>query len=69
MRYLGVHYNTVDWSWSFCRRKIDKILVALHDVVDSDTVDLKLLESLLGKLEHYKHIVSEYAKWERGHIL
>ena len=66
---LGVHYDTVDWSWSFCRRKIDKILVGLHDVASSDTVDQKLLESISGKLEHYKHIVSEYARWERGHFL
>ena len=66
---LGVHYDTQSWTWSFCERKQAKILNSLFDIVEADTVEQKVLESISGKLGHYKAIVSEYARWERGYIL
>ena len=66
---LGVFYNTEEWWWTFCSRKIDKILIQLYTVVESESVDSKLLESLSGKLTHYKDIVSPCARWERGFLV
>ena len=66
---LGVRYNTIKWTWSFCERKMLKILSTLHDVVEADEIEQKTLESLSGKLTHYKDIVSSHAKWERAFIL
>ena len=53
----------------FCSREIDKILIQLYTVIESESVDSKLLESLSGKLTHYKDIVSPCARWERGFLV
>ena len=68
---LGVVYdNDIHaWTWSFCERKRAKIVNALFDVVEAESVEQRALESLSGKIGHYKAIVSEHAKWERGFIL
>ena len=66
---LGVHYDTVSWTWSFCERKMKKILIALFDVVEAETVEQKELESLSGRIGHYKDIVADGARWERAFIL
>ena len=66
---LGVHFNTVSWTWGFCERKINKILIQLFDVTESGMVEFKTLESLSGRLNHYKDIVSSEACWERGHLI
>ena len=66
---LGVVYDTHAWTWSFCERKRAKIVNALFDVVEAESVEQRTLESLSGKIGHYKAIVSEHAKWERGFIL
>ena len=66
---LGVNYDTHSWTWGFCDRKVKKILGALYDVVESDTVEQKELESLSGRIGHYKDIVSPWARWERAHVL
>ena len=66
---LGIHYDTRSWTWSFCEKKRAKILNSLFDIVEGDTVGQKALESLSGKIGHYRAIVSEFAKWERGFIL
>ena len=66
---LGVHYDTHSWTWGFCDRKVKKILSALYDVVESDMVEQKELESLSGRIGHYKDIVSPWARWERAHVL
>ena len=66
---LGVRYDSVDWSWTFCERKLQKILAALFDVVEADQVEQKDLESLSGRIGHYKDIICKDAKWERAFIL
>ena len=66
---LGVKYNSISWTWSFCPRKLNKILVALFDVVEADQVEQRDLESLSGRIGHYKDIISPWARWERAHIL
>ena len=66
---LGVVYDTRAWTWHFCERKRAKILNALYDVVEAESVEQRDLESLSGKIGHYKAIVSDYARWERGFIL
>ena len=66
---LGVRYNSIDWTWSFCDRKLNKILAALFDVIEADQVEQRELESLSGRLGHYKDIICKDAKWERAFIL
>ena len=66
---LGVHYDSLDWTWGFCPRKRQKILAALFDVVESDQVEQRHLESLSGRIGHYKDIICPGAKWERAFIL
>ena len=66
---LGVNYDTRDWTWGFCPRKMDKILAALFDVVESEQIEQRELESLSGRIGHYKDIISPWARWERAFIL
>ena len=66
---LGVNYDTVGWSWGFCDRKMNKILMALFDVVESEQIEQRELESLSGRIGHYKDIISPWARWERAFVL
>ena len=66
---LGIDYDTERWSWSFSTKKINSLCNLLISVTDNDTVPVKTLRTISGKLEFYKDVVSPRAAWERGFIL
>lgn len=56
---LGVEYDTMTWTWSIPQKRLDRILASLFDVLEGDAVDLKDLESLVGKIIHVRPLVPD----------
>ena len=56
---LGVEYDTVQWTWAIPQERLDRILFTLHEVLGQDMVDLKVLESLVGKIIHVRPLVPD----------
>ena len=66
---LGLNYDTVKWSWTFCESKIAKIEALLFLVLEQDEMQLRQVESLMGKLNHYWPVISQRGRWERGFLV
>ena len=56
---LGVEYDTVSWTWAVPQERLDRILATLHAVLGLDEVDLKVIESLVGKILHVRPLVPD----------
>lgn len=56
---LGVEYDTVSWTWAIPKERLDRLLCALHDILAGDTVELKVLESVVGKIIHVRPLVPD----------
>lgn len=54
---LGVEYDTIFWTWAIPQVRLDRMLVSLYDVLAGETVELKELESLVGKIIHVRPLV------------
>ena len=55
---LGTYFDLDKWTWSIEEKKLSKLLILLHDMVDNDTVSTPMLEKLTGKITHYYPIFS-----------
>ena len=55
---LGTYFDLDRWTWSIEQKKLSKLLILLHDMVDNDTVSTQMLEKLTGKITHYYPIFS-----------
>ena len=66
---LGLSYNTVTWTWTFCKAKLAKLESLLFMVLNQDEMELRQVESLSGKLNHYWPVISLRGRWERGFIV
>ena len=66
---LGLEYNTLKWTVSFCPRKIAKLELLLTEALREDRMELGRLKSLSGKLNHYHLVISPKGRWERGFIV
>ena len=54
---LGVHYDSVSWTWAIPQEKLVRILHMLKQVMESDHVLQDFLWSLNGKILHVRPLV------------
>ena len=54
---LGVHYDTVGWTWAVPKERLDVILALLHDTLNMERIPAKTMETLVGKILHVKPLV------------
>jgi len=54
---LGVHYDTVNWTWKIPEDKLVRLLNQIRGVVAASTITRKELESLTGRILHYAPLV------------
>ena len=66
---LGLIYDSISWTWTFCESKITKMELLLHEILENDTMELHKVKSLAGKLNHYWPVISPRGRWERGFIV
>ena len=64
---LGIHFNLKDWTWGLEDKKAEKILRLLAMITGSDTITLKDLAKLNGKISFYMDLVG--GRWERAFLL
>ena len=64
---LGVYFNLDLWTWSISQERGDKIRRRLQEVLTQDSVSMKSLGSLLGKLGAYMDVFE--GRWERAFLL
>ena len=55
---LGVHYDTVSWTWAIPAEKLLRLLHLLRLVLDADEVIQEVLWTLNGKILHVKPLVA-----------
>ena len=65
---LGVHYNTVTWTWAFPQEKFVRLLHDLHFLLDNDTARLDFMQRVMGKLLHVCPLVPT-GKFNLLHII
>ena len=56
---LGVHYNTVDWTWAIPTDRLNIIVNLLLDVIDMTVIPAKMMETLVGKIVHVRPLVPD----------
>ena len=54
---LGVEYDTVNWTWSIPKEKLDRILLTIFKMLDDEVASSKEIESIVGKLIHVRPLV------------
>ena len=66
---LGLEYDSVNWSWSFSKKKAVKIMALLKLVIENRFVTIGDLKSLAGRLEFYHMVMGSSGRFERGFII
>jgi len=54
---FGIMYNTIDWTWSIPQEKLQRLILLLRQVIESDEISATQAKSLAGKLIHIKPLV------------
>jgi len=54
---LGVHYDTIAWTWKIPEDKLIRLLHQIKSVSSSVTIRRKELESLTGRILHYAPLI------------
>ena len=62
---LGVHYDLINWRWKIPDEKAGVICDQLTRVMEETEIDVGLLESLAGRINHYCKIIWN-GEWERA---
>ena len=57
---LGVLYNTVRWTWAIKEDKMSTILNMLLDCSKNETMELREVKSLCGKLINIRCLVRDF---------
>ena len=65
---LGIHYDTVNWTWRIPSEKLARILLAIKTALTAETLPLHEVWSLVGKLLHYAPLIPE-AKFNINHLI
>ena len=65
---LGVHYDLVQWKWKIPDEKAGIICDQLTRVMEDKEVEVGLLESLAGRINHYCKIIWN-GEWERAFMV
>ena len=54
---LGVHYNTVTWTWALPDEKLLRLLHLLKELMGRDNAAQHVIWTLVGKIQHVKPLV------------
>jgi hypothetical protein len=65
---LGVHYDTVSWTWRIPAEKLDRTLLAIRAAINAETLPQHEIWSLVGKLLHYAPLIPD-SKFNIGHLI
>ena len=65
---LGLEYSLRDWTWSLSKKKAMKILADCREIISKGKVTVKVIKSLVGRIEFYKVLIPG-GSWERGFLL
>jgi hypothetical protein len=65
---LGVHYDTVAWTWRIPEEKLNRLLLAIRSALTAETLPQHEVWSLVGKLIHYAPLIPD-SKFNIGHLI
>ena len=65
---LGVHYNTVTWTWTYPPAKLTRLLHDIQVLLQSDDTTLSVLQSVVGKILHV-HVLIPDGRFHLLHLL
>jgi hypothetical protein len=65
---LGVHYDTVKWTWRIPTEKLNRLLLAIRAALTADTLPQHEVWSLVGKILHYAPLIPD-GKFNIGHLI
>ena len=65
---LGVHYDLINWRWKIPDEKAGVLCDQLTRVMEETEIDVGLLESLAGRINHYCKIIWN-GEWERAFLV
>ena len=54
---MGVHYNTVTWTWALPDEKLLRLLHLLKELMGRDNAAQHVIWTLVGKIQHVKPLV------------
>ena len=54
---LGIHYDTVKWTWALPDEKMIRLLHLLKQLLMSESAEQHLIWTLVGKLQHIKPLI------------
>jgi hypothetical protein len=65
---LGIHYDTVQWTWRIPQEKLARVLLQIKAAVTADTLPQHEIWSLVGRLLHYAPLIPA-AKFNINHLI
>ena len=65
---LGVEFNLDTFTWNMSRKKADRLLAILWTLFEQKHASLKIMESIVGKINHYR-LICPFGRWERSWLL
>jgi hypothetical protein len=65
---LGVHYDTVAWTWRIPAEKLSRVLLAIKAALSAVTMPQHEIWSLVGKLLHYAPLIPD-SKFNINHLI
>ena len=65
---LGVHYDTVSWTWTYPQPKLIRLLHDLHDLLKLEEAPFDRIQSVVGKILHV-HVLIPDGRFHLLHLL
>ena len=65
---LGIHYDTVTWSWALPEEKLLRLLHLLKQLLTTENAEQHLIWTLVGKLQHIKPLIPA-GKFNIDHLI
>lgn len=54
---FGVYYDTENWTWAVPKERLERLLVALHELLNLSVLPAAAVESVAGKIIHVRPLV------------
>ena len=65
---LGIHYDTVEWTWAYPQDKLIRLLCTMKSMMDAESCTQKEMWSLVGKLLHVHPLIPD-GRFNIYHVL
>jgi hypothetical protein len=65
---FGIHYDTVNWTWSIPDKKMLSVRLAINHALAADKLSDKQVRSLMGKLINVKPLIPA-GKYHADHLM